>query len=122
MLIADQTNLRVTMETQCAQVQANYWAWLEVNQYHKDPAKTVPPANETTSISNGSATHNFPKENARIFTCMSDVVAWCEASPSSKLAPPPALANADRVQVLMTGSLYLVGAAMSVLGCTVDGL
>ncbi len=85
---------------------------------------------------------NFEEGNAHMFTCISDVVRWCNndhtshdfsdssdsslasgrAAPLPAPPPDPDLAAASRVQMLVTGSLHLVGATMSVLGCKVEDL
>ena len=89
---------------------------------------------------NGVQSSDFKEGNAKIFTCISDMVKWmnptsAESALSSDLAPkgstdapkgldsaPEGLTSAEHVQVLVTGSLHLVGATMSVLGCKVEDL
>ena len=68
------------------------------------------------------------------FNCLSQALRWCSAGrdPSLPLPSPEAkistllplieVSEAAHVQVLITGSLHLVGAAMNILGCTVDKL
>ena len=70
-------------------------------------------------------------ERAVIFNCLSQALRWCAAergmSPSPVLqqvssSPSPLPPSLNHIQVLVTGSLHLVGAVMSVLGCTVEDL
>ena len=80
---------------------------------------------------------DFNEENALIFSCVSDFMKWldhpgqtnngfCNGSlpDHNDLSSHPSaeLADADHVQVLITGSLHLVGATMGVLGCKTDDL
>ena len=63
----------------------------------------------------------FDAPQTRVFSNLSDVVAWCTGDHSdSSHPPPPKLSEAKRVQVLVTGSLHLAGAFMSVLDIRVD--
>ena len=76
------------------------------------------------------------EENMATFDCLSRALRWCSAerdlslpppSPETKMSSdnPPHLvevSEASHVQVLVTGSLHLVGAAMNILGCSVDEL
>ena len=90
----------------------------------------------------------FSEENARVFPCIPDFLQWCEEdiSLSFDRASRPSTngevlvngrvslavggENGDhdcgdhdcRVRVLVTGSLHLVGATMSALGCKVEDL
>lgn len=148
----------VTVESQCAKAKVNHRAWLEVNhcleqvetvqeslQKHREGLVTSSPDPLTLCIgNNGAAELDFDGDNARVFPCISEVVSWCDPSPTSASGPcdepsaipsstskpiPPCaskpisgLASAGRVQILVTGSLHLVGAAMSVLGCKVEDL
>ena len=57
----------------------------------------------------------------RVFSNLSDVVAWCSGDGRDLSHPPsPKLLEAECVQVLVTGSLHLAGAFMSVLDIKVD--
>ena len=68
------------------------------------------------------------------FNCLSQALRWCSAGRDPSLPPPSPeakistllplieVSEAAHVQVLITGSLHLVGAAMNILGCTVDEL
>ena len=68
------------------------------------------------------------------FNCLSQALQWCSAGRDPSLPPPSPeakistvvpleeVSEATHVQVLITGSLHLVGAAMNILGCTVDEL
>lgn len=134
----------VTVDSQCARAAVNHRAWLEVShclepsetiQAHilKEREGLVTSAPDPLALcgvgTGGVSTTHFQEDNARVFTCISDVVRWCDSSfPPSESAPPPdsatppELVTAERVQVLVTGSLHLVGATMSVLGCRVQDL
>lgn len=128
----------------------NHQAWLEVNHCNQEPVEAVVAAsshahghgnNSVTSAPDplvlcvgsrtkgGAANSNFEAENARVFACISDAVAWCDASlskltlSSSLVAPAaPRLPAGGRMQILVTGSLHLVGVTMRVLGCKVEDL
>ena len=138
----------VTLDNQCARAKVNHRAWLEVThcldqtesvqeylRMHRQGLVTSAP--DPLSLCAGSseaAGWNFDKDNARVFPCISEVVNWCDPSPTSAAAgddtrdppvPPSSLstlASAGRVQILVTGSLHLVGAAMNVLGCKIEDL
>lgn len=70
----------------------------------------------------------------RYFPCLDKAIQWCSVGrglnvkttspPSQDLLesemPPPDLMNACHVQVLVTGSVRLVGTVMYVLGCSVE--
>ena len=76
------------------------------------------------------------KENhMAMFTCLSQALRWCSAGRDLSLPPPspetkmsgssplvPEILEASHIQILVTGSLHLVGATMNILGCTVDDL
>lgn len=93
-----------------------------------------------------SSTFKFLEKNTRVFSCISDVTQWCESeiaqgsvnndfSPSGGELAPDFTPNSQgavvadgaddgdcHVQVLVTGSLHLVGATMNALGCRVEDL
>ena len=61
------------------------------------------------------------EQNSRVFGCVTDAVHWVvndrDASITSRKATlPDVISRADHVQILVTGSLYLVGMVMKVLG------
>lgn len=75
------------------------------------------------------------EDHMATFVCLSRALRWCSAgrdtslppsSPEAKSsvtnAPLVEVSKASHVQVLVTGSLHLVGAAMNILGCSVDEL
>ncbi len=148
----DQTNLTVTFESLYAAAKFNHQAWLEVAL---GPENLDISDKRWRAASAPGHTCNFTEENARVFSCISDVTQWCESkivwttacglSPSGGEFVPsstvvndqgPLVANgADNddedgsvgnsvghrlVQVLVTGSLHLVGVTMTVLGCKVE--
>lgn len=138
----------VTLESQCVRAKINHHAWLEVNhcldqtesvqeylRKHRQGLVTSAPDPFSLCAGSNGADSNFYKENARVFPCISEVVAWCDPSPasaadSSEATVPSStsssssymLTSAGRVQILVTGSLHLVGAAMDVLGCKIEDL
>ena len=105
-------------------MQSNHKTWLEVNNSSEKMIKE-----EGLAQSNGGGEENgtameakFNESNACTFSCVSDAVTWCGSrghTPSMNDLPA-AVEVAERVQVLVTGSLYLVGMAMGVLGFKVD--
>ena len=151
----DQTNLTVTVDSQCSRARFNHQAWLEVNHcleveepietaIRRQRAGLVTSAPDPLTLCMGEAgeggvvSYHFREENAHVFNCISDAMEWCDdatplSSPpphpySAELAAPPSPVGAglgggaELVQVLVTGSLHLVGASMSVLGCKVEDL
>lgn len=135
----------VTVDDQCARARVNHHAWLEVNHCLQDtepvqaslqkkweglPTTAPDPLSLCTGVAAGGGIFpgDFEEGNAHVFTCISDVVRWCDSDVTScdsappLPATPPDLAAASRVQMLVTGSLHLVGATMSVLGCKVEDL
>ena len=70
-------------------------------------------------ITNGTA--KFNESNTRTFSCVSDAVGWCGSRDHAPSNGHP-VAAAERIQVLVTGSLYLVGMTMGVLGYKVDSV
>lgn len=143
--------MMVTVDSQCARAQENHRAWLVVNhclqpaepihaslqkKWEGLPTTAPDPLSLCVGVASGGGgvvgvkhPGNFKEENAHIFKCISDVVRWFNGdqdSPSAVApplpAPPPDLDAATHIQILVTGSLHLVGATMSVLGCKVEDL
>lgn len=105
---ADNTFRSVTVEEQCATAAANSHAWTALCSQHKSPG-AIPSKGDT---------------HGRVFRSIREALDWLSSAHSSTSPvsppPPPALAAAGHVQVLVTGSLHLVGDVMEVLGCTID--
>ena len=126
--LSDMTNLTVTMDTMldCVRNNEQTWQQLLTRQKHHCNPVTAELSNGTTQSTEcvtsqmvGHVTCDAPQ--TRVFSNLSDVVAWCTGDHSdSSHPPPPKLSEAERVQVLVTGSLHLAGAFMSVLDVRVD--
>ena len=118
--LSDQTNFTVTKESQCARVKENESVWLDV---HK--SRTTDCVDHVTY----GEGHMTSAPVTKVFNCIRDALQWCAsdrdpllsaAAPSSPHPPPPTVAKADHIQLLVIGSLHLVGTVMNVLGCSVD--
>lgn len=66
-------------------------------------------------------TETFDRGNARVFDYVNDAITWCSSSPSSSSSGEQT-SPAGHIQILVTGSLYLVANAMTVLGCKVEDI
>ena len=123
-MYVDQTNFMVTKEGQCARTKENESVWLELHrQTH---------TGHVTKLTNeeGAVCHMTSAPVTQVFNCIRDALQWCAsdrdpilsaAAPSSPHPPPPTVvAKADHIQLLVIGSLHLVGTVMNVLGCSVD--
>ena len=150
--IADQTNRTVTLDCQYTCAKLNYEAWLKVTSEKEKQDSIAYSSHTPTNLVNvgtcdttekrGGKAYYFPEENTRLFSCIRDVTQWCESLTQNSggvLSPAggvgaPGCTPIDRdsvvadggggclVQVLVTGSLHLVGTTMNVLGCKVDDL
>lgn len=136
-LSSDQMNLMVTQDGQCLRSKTYEQAWIELCAEYKTQLSDhpQPPANSHVVK---LATEKSPESNGdrsnktMVFNCITHTLHWVasERDPSlppsaSDPSPPPSppphqLTSADHVQLLVTGSLHLVGDVMSVLGFTVD--
>ena len=124
----DQTNLTVTIDCQRARTESNKRAWVELQSLSRDNhvIKQDAPSHRVASP--------MKEDKMATFDCLSQALRWCSAgkdtslppaSPEAKMSTNPSLvpiSEATHVQILITGSLHLVGAAMNLLGCTVDEL
>ena len=115
----------MTLDTQRSRTEANKRAWLELHSKSHDGHVTSP---DTQRVP-------MSEDNIATFVCLSRALRWCSAGRDSALRPssPEAktstanqpldeVSKANHIQVLVTGSLHLVGAAMNILGCSVDEL
>ena len=112
-------------------MQANCQTWLKVNhcidflelfkeaEQHSFAQSNGGGEKNGTAIKNGTA--KFNGSNARTFSCVSDAVGWCGSRDHAPSNGHPVV-GAERIQVLVTGSLYLVGMTMVVLGYKVDDI
>ena len=81
--------------------------------------------NEERAIQNGLDDGHY----SSIFPCVAHALQWIvngqdpliESLPNKKFPVPDVVAGATRVQVLVTGSLRLVGSVMKVLGSDIVG-
>lgn len=125
----------MTLDCQRARTESNKQAWLELQSLSHDtqvdhmtsPINQVAPLDHHTSSS-------MTEDKMATFNCLSQALRWCSAGRDPSLPPPSPeaktsavlplveVSEAAHVQVLITGSLHLVGAAMNILGCTVDEL
>ena len=133
----------MTLDCQRARTEANKKAWLELQSqpYVQGAGDHVINSSNLTNKdtpfpdSGDISFSPMDEDHMATFSCLSQAIRWCSAgrdgslpppSPEVKLPPtkPPILevSEASHVQVLITGSLHLVGAAMNILGCTVDEL
>ena len=112
----------MTRDGQCATCKANEAAWIEGMQ-----AKV---AGEVRAEVIGHKSHVTSQQTC-IFNCISHALQWIttrrNSSPpptpgatSDPHPPPPLITKANHVQLLVTGSLHLVGGVMKVLGFSVD--
>ena len=116
------TNLRVTVDDQFARCKAIEQSWL---QLHTEQQSFTKLTNES-----GPGDHvTLPRTT--VFSCIDHALHWITSGrdptlprPSDDLTAPHPLpldiANATHIQLLVTGSLHLVGTVMSVMGYTVD--
>lgn len=131
---ADQTNLMVTTDRLTARCKTNHDAWLKLqsphNQVGEHPSKKMKLEHENEACSSGDSDFIW-SERVAMFDCLSRALRWCSnerglsPSPNSQQAadlPSMNLTKADHVQVLVAGSLHLVGAVMNVLRYTVEDL
>lgn len=140
--LTDQTNLTVTLDRQQVITEANKQAWLELQSKSHDQGPNDHMIN-TCKLTNQDMLHlgsdgcfSTMKENRMAtFICLSQALRWCSAgrdlslpplSPETKMSGNsplvPEVLEASHIQILVTGSLHLVGATMNILGCTVDDL
>ena len=115
---ADTTNLMVTQDEQCRKAQANQQAWMELT-------------NPDRSSSHVTQMDTLP--NAQVFRCIKHALLWALSGrpsplPPTSTTPPPlpptpsTIHEATHIQLLVTGSLHLVGAVMKTLGFSVDDM
>ena len=138
--------MTVTVDSQLSRTKHNHQAWLEVTkcleasediesvQKRQRQGLVTSSPDPLTLCYCGKTTPNFQADNARVFTCISDMIKWCnpgtndaeDETSDTILAPPTSspnkLEDADLIQVLVTGSLHLVGATMNALGCKLEHL
>lgn len=126
---ADQTNLMETTERQCAKCEENSRAWLELTQHPVPRGNETKPTNDSASSSHQTPSAplgdgHVTSERNHVFQSVSQALQWASWGRDSFLPPPlssPApFPVATHVQLLVTGSLHLVGTVMGVLGLTIE--
>ena len=134
LLQTDQTNLMVTSSRVNERCEINHDVWIKLlsQQQKSVNEQEFPMKVHKQEFSNG-LDFNW-SERAVIFNCLSQALRWCAAERGMSPSPdpqqvssspsllPPSLTKVDHIQVLVAGSLHLVGAVMNVLGCTVEEL
>lgn len=127
----DQLNSTTSFADQLHRARINERAWVEL-QLGLPPHSLTPPT-ATDGQSMGQAGPGTCSGTAT-FDCIAHALHWVTGGrltvPSSQLAtlsPPPSptfpqLSEAAHIQVLVTGSLHLVGGVMGLLGAEVDSL
>ncbi len=113
----DQTNLMVTQDGQLERVKLNQQAWIRLSKW----------TNQSRPSSHMTQQDAYP--NYLSFDCISHALQWAltgrayslPSHPSVPLPPPPPnVLHAEHVQLLVTGSLYLVGGVLQALGWSVN--
>ena len=135
----------MTLDSQCARTEANKKAWLELqsmsHDQHSSPVTNgYNLTNQVADAGDQVVSAPMKEDNMAIFNCLSRALRWCSAGRDISLPPPSPELNcstttttvashplgevsrASHIQILVTGSLHLVGAAMNTLGCSVDDL
>ena len=122
----------VTLDCQKARTESNKQAWLELQSLSHDNHMTSP-TNQDAPL-HRHTTSSMQEDKMATFNCLSQALRWCSVGRDPSLPPPSPeakmsavlplveVSEAAHVQVLITGSLHLVGAAMNTLGCSVDEL
>ena len=137
------------MDTQLSKAKQNQEAWLDITSGRANWSSVLASSREkrnglTTSapdpaslcspcLPESNSHFQFSEDNARAFESICDFMQWCEEDISAGGAhgvgngiSKETLENNGcchgPVQVLVTGSLHLVGATMTALGCRVEDL
>ncbi|XP_077971572.1 folylpolyglutamate synthase, mitochondrial-like [Styela clava] len=126
---ADQTNLKSSLENQLLSAVRNHEEWLLVKQEQQMREKQV--------LSGGSVVANSYRVSrdlkAPVFATIADAIAWMSEGRDEKLFKTslelastenyqiPLLKDANHVQVLVTGSVHLVGGFLRILDPNMNG-
>lgn len=123
----DLTNFTVTRDSQLRWCVENQRVWMALRgagfQPHEDPSENC--TNGDHVIKNGHDDGPY----STIFPCVSQAIRWLLGSRDplitefcpEDLPVPDFIAQASRVQVLIGGSLHLVGTVMKLLGPEIVG-
>jgi len=122
----DQTTLRWTLDHQSPRSRAN-----EQNSLQLHTQKQLSTSGTKLTQQNGTGVHvTLPRPT--VFPCINHALHWItsgrdsslpllhDETPISPHPPPPDIAKATHIQLLVTGSLHLVGAVMNVMGYTAE--
>ncbi|KAM7447198.1 hypothetical protein ABFA07_004627 [Porites harrisoni] len=124
---ADLTNFTVTQDSQLRWCVENQRVWMALRgagfQPHADPLQDSFDTDHV--IKNGHDDGLY----STIFPCVSQSIRWLLSGRDPHIAPlspggfalPDFISKATRLQVLITGSIHLVGTAMKVLGPEIVG-
>lgn len=118
---------------QLNRTRANERAWVELQLGLLPHSLTSPTGTSAHSIGEVGLGTSTRTTKTAAFDCIAHALHWAtggrQAQPSSQvLSPPPSptfptsLGEATHIQVLVTGSLHLVGGVMGLLGAEVDSL
>lgn len=122
----DLTNFTVTRDSQLQWCRENQRIWMALRgagfQSHVKPCSRC---SDTDIVKNGCDDGPY----STIFPCVSRAIQWVLAGRDPVIPPlspgglpvPDFISQATRVQVLVCGSLHLVGIAMKVLGPEITG-
>ena len=123
----DLTNFTVTQDSQLRWCVENQRVWMALRgagfQPHADPLQDSFDTDHV--IKNGHDDGLY----STIFPCVSQAIRWLLSGRDPHIAPlspggfalPDFISKATRLQVLITGSIHLVGTAMKVLGPEIVG-
>ena len=92
-------------------------------QSQSDSAMVPPGANAASSTMTADTTSARPETKLVVMCCIQDAVQWAACAKDSQLGspsledpnPPEASRTAKHIQVLVTGSLHLVGGVLKIL-------
>ncbi len=124
------------MDSQHDKARSNLQAWLDVNncpdnielsnKTHCEGLVTSSP-DPLALCGHRNKSPSFERDNAYFFPSINDFVKWCDPNwdregRSQTLPTPLEIAGAECIQILVTGSLHLVGDTMMVLGTKLEDL
>ena len=116
------------MEDQIAQSEATRQTWLELHSEEQQLSWGDKSTNQ-----NGSRCC-VTSPNTAVFSCINDALHWVTSGHNcsdtilqneemTSVHPPSSdISKAAHIQLLVTGSLYMVGAVMNIIGYTADDL
>ncbi|XP_031569550.1 folylpolyglutamate synthase, mitochondrial-like [Actinia tenebrosa] len=121
---SDLANFTVTRDSQLRWCVENQRVWMALRGagYQAHPIASL---DDDHLIQNGQDDGPY----STIFPCVAQAIRWITAGRDPLITPiqnndlehPESIAKASRIQLLITGSLHLVGTAMKVLGTEITG-